>query len=317
LKLNFKQGIIRYQTDINDNPTFLQQTGSGISLIVSPDPTLLTFSHKDSDYLFEENKTINNAWPGPFPLIDQWLYWDIDLVSGERTFGITKIKPVISINRPGKVNDRHWFNPQTKEMRVFTGRRYITKLRVFAALLDEGGVLVPYNTGSQVNLEISNYSGAILFDDDNKPVKKFNRFGDGAFITTETPLASQFSRLINFKLENALHDGKAAEFIPKYYCVTFKSANTITLAKHTIPKYPCIGISSEDMHIGEARNFIKNGYVKNELWNWGEDPGTKLFVGPTGEISTIVPQSFSIQNIGHIVSPNTIYVDIKQIINLV
>jgi len=316
LKLEFKQGLVRFQTDINDNPTFLQQGGSGISLIVSPDPTLITFSHKNSNYLFEENQTVPNAWPAPFDLSDQWLYWDIDLISGERTFGITKIKPVIGINKPAGVNDRHWFDTQAKEMKVFTGRRYVTKLRVFAAFLDEGGILNPYSIGSQVSIEEPNYAGTILFDEDNKPVKKFNRFGDGAFITTETPLSSQFSRLINFKLENALHDGKASEFIPKYHCVTFKELNKLNLAKFTNPTYPCIGVSSEDMHVGEARNFITNGYVKNEFWTWTQQPGTLLFVGPTGEITTEVPQSFSIQTIGHIVSPQTIYIDIKQIIKL-
>lgn len=316
MKLEFKQGIIRRQTDINDNPTFLQQSQNGISLIVSPDPTLITLSHKNSNYLFEENQTVTDAWPGPFELVDQWLYWDIDLISGERTFGITKIKPVISINQPAGVNDRHWFDSRSKEMKVFTGRRYVTKLRVFAAFLDEGGVLNPYNVGSQVSLDETNYAGTVLFDEDNKPVKKFNRFGDGAFITTETPLSSQFSRLINFKLENALHDSKAAEFIPKYYCVTFKNSNNLNLATFTDPTHPCVGISNEDMHIGEARSFITSGYIKNEFWSWTEEPGTSLFVGPTGEITTEPPQSFSIQNIGHIVSPHTIYIDIKQIIKL-
>lgn len=316
MKLKFKQGIIRYQTDINETPTFLQNGPNGITLNVSPDPTLLTFSHGSTDYLFEENLTIVDAWLGPFGTQDTWLYWDINIITGERTFGTTTIKPVISNNQPAGVEDRHWFDTQSKEMKVYTGRRYVTKLRVFAGYLDEGNVIIHNPVGSQVGLDEQNFSGVILFDDDNKPVKKFNRFGTGKFITTESPLSSQFSRLINFKLENELHDSIASEFIPKYYCVTSKAPNSINLASHIYPQYPCIGISSEDMHVGEARNIITNRFIKNELWNWPQPPGTSLFVGPTGEISTEVPQSFSIQNIGHIVSLDTIYIDIKQIIKL-
>lgn len=316
MKLEFKQGLVRYQSDINDNPTFLQLSPSGVTLNVSPDPTVLTFSHGSTDYLFEENQTIVDAWPGPFDTKDRWLYWDIDIVSGERTFGTTTIKPVISHNQPAGVAGRHWFDTKTKEMKVYTGRRYVTKLRVFAGYLDEGNVIIHNPIGSQVNLDEPTHAGVILFDDDNKPVKKFNRFGNGHFITTESPLSSQFSRLINFKLENELNDGIADEFIPKYFCVTFKTANKFNLASHIYPQYPCIGIASEDMHVGEARNFITNGYIKNELWDWDQEPGTPLFVGATGEITTEVPQSFSIQNIGHIVSKHTIYINIKQIIKL-
>lgn len=318
MKLNFKQGIITHQTDLNDNPTFLQIVGAGVSLIVSPDVTLLTFSHGDEDYLFEENQTINSAWSGPFPSNqDHYLFWDIDMISGERTFGSTTIRPVVSQNQPGPVQNRHWFDTQSKQMKVYTGRRYVVKLRVFAAVLESGGNLVPYVKGTQVSLNTPSVAGVILFDDDNKPVKKFNRFGRGHFITTETPLSSQFSRLINFKLENSLHDGKATEFIPKYSCVTFKTQNSLSLAKYIEPDHPCIGVSSEDMFIGEAKNFITSGYIKNDLWNWVHPPGTLLFVGPTGEITTDVPQSFSIQNIGRIVTPQSIYVDIKQLIKLI
>lgn len=315
MKLNFKQGIIRYQTDISNNPTFLQKTVNGVTLNVSPDPTLLTFSHGDHNYTFEENTTIENAWQITQNR-DSWIYWDLDIITGERTFGITYIKPVYSINKPAGVNDRHWFDLQTKSMKVYTGSNYVTKLRVFAAFLDDGGVISHYETGSQVGLNESCYSGMILYDEDNKPLKKFNRRGDGAFITTETPLSSQFSKIINYKLENEIKEGIALEYIPKFFCMSHKENSKYVLASYITPIYPCIGISSEDMHTGEARTIYTNGYIKNELWDWPDSPGRLLFVGESGQITINVPQLYSIQNIGYIVSPNVIYVDIKQIIYL-
>jgi len=316
MKLAFRQGIVRYQTDINNTPTFLQLTGSGVNLNISPDSTVLTFAHGETNYLFEENQTVTNAWPAPFDPVDQWLYWDLDVITGVRTFGITKIAPVDSHNAPAPVIDRHWFDLQTKKMMVFTGARYVEKLRVFAAKLDDGGVLIPYSIGTQSGLNTSNQSGMILFDDELNAVKKFNRFGRGEFLTTESPLSAQLSRIVNYKLEYEIKEAKADEFIPMFYCVSYVDYNLIRLTKNTIANYPCVGIASEDMHIGESRSFITSGHIRNDLWNWSAPVGTKLFVGQTGEITTTIPQLFSIQEIGTIVSPDTIYVSIKPLIKL-
>lgn len=316
MNLSFRQGIIRYQTDINSTPTFLQLTANGVTLNVSPDPTVITFSHGETNYLFEENVTQANAWIGPFDFVDQWLYWDLDIITGERTFGITKVSPVVSHNQPTPILDRHWFDLSTKKMMVFTGVKYVEKIRVFAAKLIDGGVLVPYGTGSQVSLNESNYTGFILYDDEHKAVKKFDKFGRGNFLTTETPLSSQFSRIVNYKLEHEIKEGKANEFIPKYYCVAYKDKNVLGLASNNVPNNPCVGISSEDMHIGEVRSFIANGYIKDSNWNWNVPVGTKMFVGDTGEITTEVPQTFSIQEIATVVSNDTILVDIHQLIIL-
>lgn len=316
MKLNFRQGIVRFQTDIVNSPTFLILTGTGVTLNVSPDSTILAFADGNSDYLFEENQTIVDAWPGPFNPVDQWLYWDVDNLTGERTFGITFRAPTFGTIQPNGVLDDHWFNTITKKMMVYNGTRFIEKNRLFAAKLDDGGILIPYGIGSQVGLHNSVRAGLILFDEDNHPVKKFDRFGRGDFITSESPLASQQSRLANFKLENSLRDAKAVEFIPAYFCVSYVGSDQIGLASNELSNFPCIGISSEDMSIGEVRTFITNGYIKNEAWNWSAPASTKLFVGPTGEITTNVPQSFSIQSIGHIVSPTTILVNIQHLIKL-
>jgi len=316
MKLPFRQGIVRYQTDINDTPTFLQLTGSGVTLNVSPDPTVVTFSHGSTNYLYEENQTVPNAWAAPFDPVDQWLYWDLDIITGVRTFGITKISPVDGVNQPAPAIDRHWFDLQSKKMMVFTGARYVEKLRVFAAKLDDGGVLIPYNIGSQSGLNETVNAGLILYDDEQQPVKKFDRFGRGNFLTTESPLSAQFSRIVNYKLEYEIKEAVANEFIPIHYCVSYFDYSVIRLSKNTIAEFPCIGIASEDMHIGEARSFITSGHIKDDSWNWTDPVGTKLFVGQTGEITTTIPQVFSIQEIGTIVAPNTIYIDIKPLIKL-
>ena len=64
-QLTFRQGIVRYQTDTANNPTILKKNGAYIDLIVSPDPTVLTFAHFAVDYLFDELLSVSQAW-GPF-----------------------------------------------------------------------------------------------------------------------------------------------------------------------------------------------------------------------------------------------------------
>jgi len=316
MKLPFRQGIVRYQTDINNTPTFLQLTATGVTLNVAPDPTVITFAHGETNYLFEENVTQVDAWAAPFQPVDQWLYWDMDIITGARTYGTTTVAPVDSHNQPAPAADRHWFNLQTKKMMVFTGARYVEKLRVFAAKLDDGGVLIPYAVGSQAGLNQPNNTGLILYDDEQNAVKKFDRFGRGEFLTTESALSSQFARIVNFKLENEISEALAREFIPRFYCVGYSDYNEIELAKNNVLNSNCVGIAAEDMHVGEARTFITHGYVQNDLWTWTIPVGTKLFVGETGEVTEVVPQAFSVQEVGTVVSYNTILVNITQLIKL-
>jgi len=319
MKIGFRQGLVRYQTDTGNNPTFLLYSGGVVSLIVSPDPTLVSFAHGfDGDYLIEESQSVIGAWPGPFnPGQDYWLYWDIDILTGERTFGHTTIEPVDGSIAPSPVNDQHWFDITTSTHKVVVQGRWQDRIRCFAGKLAGGGLLVPYTTGTQVGFTNTVNAGFLLFDDDGKPVKKFDRFGRGKFITTETPLSSQHARLANFRLEASLVDAKAAEFIPEYHCVTYKAVGEIGLAVYDTPGLPAIGIIREDMYVGETRTFISRGYITNTTWNWTDFPGTKLFVGETGEITTTVPQRNSIQRVGIIVSPDTILVDIQPLIRLI
>ena len=87
MKVSFRQGILRHQTDSNNNPLFLQKNGETVNLYVSPDPTIFTATFGMAEYLVTEPTTIISAWAGPFPMgTDYWLYWDISTTTGVRTF---------------------------------------------------------------------------------------------------------------------------------------------------------------------------------------------------------------------------------------
>jgi len=315
-RFNFRQGIVRHQTDTANNPTFLQVNGQYVDLIVSPDPTVFVIAHLTEDYTIVENNTVNDAW-GPFTgTTTQYLFWDVDLLTGELTRGFMDVQPITSGVEPNSpVVNQHWFDTTQTAMRVWTGSRWIIKLRVFVATYTNSSVLTPEPIGSQAGLSSIVYSGQILFDDEGKPVQKWSRMRDGKFLTSETPMSSQFHRLANFRVEAAIIQGKAAESIPIHHAVAYSGPNEISLARNTDPSQPAIGISSEGMVAEEVRSFITKGYVQNFTdWNWTEDAGTPIFVGETGELVTAPPQQWSIQRIAVVVDAVTIFVNTQDII---
>lgn len=318
MRIDYRQGLIRFQTDVAGNPAFLQPVGGGaqIALIVVEDPTLVACAHGlFSDYLHEEGETVNPAWIGPFSTgTDYWLYWDIDLATGIRTFGHTTIEPVAATAAPPAVQDQHWFDLKEQTMKVRKGPRWVDVVRVFAAKYDNGSVLIPYGLKSQVGLNTPTKAGYILFDEDDEPVKKFERFNRGVFRTTESALSAQTARQSNFRLEAAIVEAPAAEHIPAYHAVAYIEPGKLGLARQNVPKFPAVGVAQDDFFVTKRRSFISRGHIRDKNFNWTQPPNTPLFVGLTGNLTHIIPQSISLQQVAIVVSPKVIYVDVKPII---
>lgn len=311
----FRQGIVRQQlTNLTNQPNFLvlSPDGNTISVYSSPDPTIVTIAHGTTDYLFEESTSIA-AWTGPFPPSKTfYLYWDIDILTGERTFGKTERAPIVSATAPASPQqDQHWFDLQNMIYKVWNGATWSEKLRVFAGNIAGGALLTQYPVGTQVGVQAQCNAGSILFDDEGKPIKKHDRFNRGKFITTETALASQFPRIANWRIEPAISDGKAIEHIPKWHAVCYKGQNELGLASYDDVDHPAVGVANEDMHTTEVRGFHTKGFLTDPNWNWDVAPGSLVFVGLHGELTTNPPQLFSIQQVGSVVSKKSIYVDIQ------
>jgi len=314
--LNFRQGIARRQEDGTGNPNNLQPSngGSWVDLIVSPDPTIFVFAHQDVDYMQTENATVAKAW-GPFTSgTDYWLYWDVDFLTGELTRGYTTVEPTYGNTEPAHIIDKHWFDTSTYLMKVWTGASWIEKIRLFAAKYASGATLIYSPLGSQVGLNnIKIHAGKILFDPDGKPLQKFQRNRRGQFITTETPLNSQFNRIANFRVESAIVQGEAEETIPIHYAVALSDYDKLVIAKSSDSSLPAIGIATEDMNPGEVRSYITKGFITDEItWDWSAYPAhTNLFVGATGELIPAPEASATTQQkIGYIVNKTTIFIEV-------
>lgn len=315
MKLNFRHGLVSYQTTGN-TPDFLQVINSGqnVSTKATNKPILITFSHKSTDYLFQERVSTPSAW-GPFTgSLSKWLFWDIDLITGSRTFGTTAVEPVTGSNAPlSPVQDLHWYDTVEKVMKVRVGNIWKEVLRVFAAKYQNSSILQPYAIGSQVGLvNIPTFAGFILFDDEENPIRRFNKGRKSEFIHTESILSSQAqASFVSFTLQSVLNIVEAYEAITEFTLVAL-IGEEIGVAKHTDQTRVAVGLIRESVVSGQSTNYFTNGFISNENWNFSVNPGTLLFCGNNGQVTINVPQSGFLQQVGHVVNNNTIFLNIER-----
>lgn len=317
MRIDFRQGLLRYQTDTAGNPTFLKRSGSNIDLIVSPDPTLVAFADGTEDYLQEERQTIPAAWTGPYnPTLNYWLYIDVDTQTGVRSFGETTLEPFVGFRPPpNPAEDQHWFDRSENTQKVRRSNRWVRVVRVFVARLASGTVLQPYSIGSQVGLWSPVDAGFIVFDENDNPVKLEGPLRQQRFLTTASPLASQFSGAANFFLEGLITTGTAVENIPAWAAVAIVGPNQIGLASNSDPSRPAIGVINEDAVPGEVVRIITDGFQRSSLLSFPNvDAGSPLFVGVTGLLTPVPPQQFSIQEVARVINANTIFVNVRPLI---
>jgi len=318
MKLEFRQGLVRFRKNISGNPDFLRdETGGEVTLLASRTEALwATLAQEDLDYLHREESQTTNAWSG-FPNGTQtyWLYIDLNVETGVRTFDYTDIEPVVASRAPsGAANGTNWFDTRNNIMKERVNNRWIERIRVFVGERGIGANSAEYDDGTQVGVNTTSFSGEVLFDEDSRAIRRVDRFRRGRFFTTESPISTLISGVHSLRLAGLFNTSQATEVIPRFYCVARNGANEVGIARRTLPNLPAVGVSSEEMSIGESRAIISEGYLSDNGWNWTEDPGTPLWVGDTGELTTTVPQFISMQRMGHVVDDNTIYLDVEQII---
>lgn len=312
MRLSFRQGIARYQTDVYATPSFLaksSQTGDYIDLIVSPDPTVIVFAHKDATYIVEESKTVRRAW-GPFSHTgNRYLYWDINLLDASLTRGYTHLPPIVAGTAPpNPLSDQHWFDTVNHQMKVWNGSKWMDKIRVFAAVYSSQAIIQPMPIGTQAE-EVGEFeAGSLILDSFNKPLRQ----ADGTFLTTATQLSVVNAATRQIKFETEIVAGMADESIPKFSFVQTRPNNRIALARSDNWESRIIGLVTEDLHPSEIGIIQTNGLVKNELWSWDADAvGRPVFCGVTGEITLEPPRLGVNQIAGYVFSRDSILLNIQ------
>ena len=318
MKLSFRQGIVSYQTDAFGSMQFLQFSSNKVTLNVSPAPTIITFAHGTHNYLYTESATVPNAWTIPNTITATcWLYWDIDIKTGIRTFGVTAISPYVGTVAPtNPLNDQHWFNPSTGFMQVYATSYWKPVIRVFAAGVQPGGSFISpvapltIYSGSQVNLRGPISAGSLIFDAAGKPVKG----GDGSFYTTEDAFVTGIPTGSSVNLEAAVMEAYVEGNIPAYYAVQYVDFDNVKIADASSAAFGLVGIVDRDAPSGTLVRVVTHGVVTNPYWNWPQ-VNQYIYVDNSGNL-TVVPVTVGQTPIGMVTGRNSIVLQVPAAVML-
>jgi len=311
MRITFRQGIVRCP------PNFLELSGGSVSIVVpSAESVIVTFADGASNYLLTERLDVNDAWPGPFATGSQsyWLYWDIDRLTGTKTYGHTLYEPVEGAVAPSfPQNDQHWYDTTSNKMFVWntTANRWQQKIRVFAAQLLGGNTFTsmsinsPAFTGTQTGISTPTQilAGALVYDADGKVLKRNN----GTFFTTEDVAVTGVASSSQVKLGGLVLEAAAQTNIPAFSVVQFSDFNKIILGNSSVASEAPYGLTDQDAATGDIVSVMMEGVVSNPAWDWtAAGVNAPLYLTTTGGLTATPPVTPII--IAHVLTSDTILI---------
>lgn len=285
-------------------------------LNVSPSPTVINIAHGSSNYLVRFDQSVPAAW-GPITVGSNYhLYWNVDLITGNVTFGFTKLSPLTSPTAPVNPQvDQHWFDLSTTTMRVWSGEAWIEVARVFAGVVINGNInniqSAAINT-SQVGLNQPVTAGYLMFDIVGRPVRGQKR----ELMTTSTQVSVKISVGTSGVVAtptNSFMWVRADEDIPAFSLVYFTSDSGVSRASSnpalTTPQIP-VGIITEDLDASEIGTLIQYGEVAFDGWDWSAHIGKPLYCDHFGQLTTNRPGGLLAYRVGFVKSARSILLQV-------
>lgn len=147
MQIPFRQGIVQCSHNLSNKPNFLQKIGNDVFINTFAGPLIVSFSQGASEYLLREpdNSSID-AFVGPFASNKSyWFYWDLNTVTGIKTYGYTTLFPIFGPTLPANpATDQHFFSTSDHKMYVWNGSNWVNKIRAFAGQLQNTQVTNEY-----------------------------------------------------------------------------------------------------------------------------------------------------------------------------
>lgn len=289
MQISFRQGIVQHQA-----ASFLLVHGSLVDLVVVDTPFVVNLAHFTKDYLHVERLGVVNAW-AITPSVDQWLFIDINTLTGVRTFGKTLLVPAVSATAPIAPSvGKHWFDTINKAMKVWSGTTWTVKVRVFVCKLVGGSVPAslsidtPLFTNTQVGDTSDVLSGNILFDEDTGLVL---RTSNGRFITTEDTLSTTTLQTSDLKVASLILEAEAQQVLAAFTIVKFLAFGKIVFADAlTSQQQGHFGIIQFGAVVGDIVQVTVEGAVTNPLWDWTlAGVNAPLYSDATGQLVSLAP----------------------------
>ena len=288
MKLTFRQGLVSYQ------PNFLSFNGSTVVLSTTNKPAIATLVVGNFDFLLIEPVTSPKSCWLNVPASDCWLYWNVDLVTGLRSYGITLNQPIYSGSIPNNpVVDQHWFDMTSTTMKVWDGARWVMRARVFAAKVSNGAIIEPFALqSSQAGLYQPIRSGVILYDDAGKAITR----NDGTFLTSESGLFLEGPIAYTASVNAYTSYNFATQSLPRFSVGKLITGNQVALAAYEDITSSVLVLVLGDVASGDPVSVTYDGIISNANWNW--NVGDMLWINDTGTFTNI-DQS----NIGGVIRP--------------
>jgi len=287
MRVNFRQGIVKYR-QTGATQQFLLQTGTGVNLLAESDPTIVAVAHGDANYLITESYDVIDAWLGPFVGgTDYYLFWDLNIITGQMTRGHTTVAPIVSASAPtSPVIDQHWFDVPSAKMRVWNGLAWQEKARVFSAKLENGNIFVsmslsgPVYDGTQVGLTTPSATGSLIYDSHGRAYRDTDRH----FLTTEDPFLSGISAASRVRVESLSVPVFSMANMSEYTLVTLHTLRKVRPASFTdVDLGVPVGIVEPAVGAGQQADVVYGGTVVNQAWSWTA-PNMPLYCDADGNL---------------------------------
>ena len=321
MNLNFRQGLISYQ-QTGSQPQYLQPSATTgfIDLNVSPSSFVGTIAHGSSDYLLKFDASILAAWGPLVAGVDNYLYFDLNLITGAVTRGIATLAPIVSATAPvSPVTNQMWFDSVNTVFKFWNGNgtKWVDAPRLVVGRVIQGNPnqIVMYNSGSNVGLNNTpGTPGFLMLDTMLRPL----RTSLGELLTMSSPVRAVSTIGTSGVLttpSNNFIPVRANEAIPPMGLVYFSSSDGVSLASSdpslVQPRTP-IGIVENGLALNDIGVVTQVGEIVYDTWNWAPDQiGQPLYCDFNGNLTTTRPSSIQAFRCGWIKNSNTVlfYID--------
>jgi len=327
-KISFRQGIVSHPKNTSGQQTFLDKINNNNSVTLdigantSADPVVVTFAHGDTDYLYTESKSVTMAWTGCSTGQDYWLYWELDLNTGEMVRDKTTREPLTQATQPGpshRVPGQMWFDTTNMVYKEWQGSVWLEVVRVIAAKLSNGTIFQSFSAsadmqdyegtqiGTQLGQRLRRRAGSLVYNKSGKAIKSGK---DRQFFTTEDQFLTGVPTGASLRINNNIITGTAQCPIAAYQIVQYNEYNKICLASVYEQGDKLFGIVESDIETGEIASFVTEGIVFNEEWDWvtaGVPVNTPVYIDTITKKLTTTKNIADKPPVGMIIGKQEIY----------
>jgi hypothetical protein len=124
-------------------------------------------------------------------------------------------------------------------------------------------------------------------------------------------ILDNYLRSIKFECEHL--EGIAEEYIPQYYCINMAVDDNMVRLASSYNYIICNGVSVTEVSNGELIKYIRFGVINFDTDVFIDVPPlTPLFMGPSGELTIVVPTRSILQKVGYTMSNDSAFIDIQE-----